>query len=271
MSFAVLLRKQPKMTDQVDNQEAAPDVIEPTANEVEARNSGWVPKEEYHGDENKWVDADEFIRRGPLFEKINVQSRELKEVKKALDQLKAHHATVKEDAYKKAMAELKSEKREAFIDGDPDKIIDIDERIADLKAQEQKFKETRDQEVAQTVQDQVHPEFAAWQTRNAWYTTNGPMRAYADRLGTDLAATGLSPSEVLKKVELLIKEEFPQKFRNPNRDKAAPVEGSAKGGTKGGADIVLSDLERNIMERFARQGIMTREQYKADLKKTRDQ
>lgn len=259
------------MTDQVENQEAAPVVNEPTHNEIEARAAGWVPKEEYHGDENKWVDADEFVRRGPLFEKINVQSRELKEVKKALDQLKAHHATVEATAYKKALADLKAEKREAFIDGDPDKIIDIDERIADLKAQEQKALQTRDQEVAQNVEAQMNPEFVAWTNRNSWYTNNGPMRAYADRLGVELAANGMTPSEVLKKVEVQIKEEFPHKFRNPNRDKATPVEGTSKGGGKGGDGVVLSDAERNIMNRFVRQGIMTEAQYKADLKKLKEQ
>lgn len=259
------------MTDQVENQEATNQTTpEPTANEVEARNSGWVPKEEYHGDENKWVDADEFVRRGPLFEKINVQSRELKEVKKALDQLKAHHASVEATAYKKAMADLKAEKREAFIDGDPDKIIEIDDRIADLKQKEREAEVARTQEVAQAVQAEIHPEFQAWTNRNPWYTSNGPMRAYADRLGTELQQQGHSPSEVLRKVEAMIKEEFPQKFRNANRDKSQSVESTSKAGGKGGGGIVLTDIERNIMNRFVRQGVMTEEQYKADLKKTRE-
>lgn len=258
------------MTDQVENQEAAPVVNEPTPNEVEARTAGWVPKEEYHGDENKWVDADEFVRRGPLFEKINVQSRELKEVKKALDQLKAHHATVEATAYKKAITDLKAEKREAFIDGDPDKIIELDDRIADLKEQEKIAAYNRTQEVAQTVEAQINPEFTAWTNRNSWYTTNGPMRAYADRLGTELSSGGMSPTDVLRKVEAQIKEEFPQKFRNANRDKTSSVEGTSKGGGKGGDSVTLSDDERNIMNRFVRQGIMTEVQYKAELKKTKE-
>lgn len=261
------------MTDQVDtpvDQEQI-SIPEPTANEVEARNSGWVPKDEYHGDENKWVDADEFVRRGPLFEKINVQSRELKEIKKALDQLKAHHASVEATAYKKAMADLKAEKREAFIDGDPDKIIEIDDRIADLKQKEREAEVARTQEVTQAVQQEFHPDFQAWTARNPWYITNGPMRAYADKLGVDLHASGIPRDEVLRKVEVMIKEEFPQKFRNANRDKAQSVESTSKGGGKGGGGLVLTDVERNIMNRFVRQGVMTEEQYKAELKKTREQ
>ncbi len=259
------------MTDQVENQNATEQNIpEPTANEVEARSAGWVPKDEYHGDENKWVDADEFVRRGPLFEKINGQSRELKEVKKALDQLKAHHAGVEAAAYKKALAELKAEKREAFIDGDPDKIIEVDDRIAELKAQEQVASAKREQEVAQTVQETIHPEFVAWTNRNPWYTSSGPMRAYADHLGIELQATGLAPTEILRQVEAKIKEEFPQKFRNPNRDKASSVEGTSKGSSKATGGFAMSDFERNVMNRFVRQGVMTEADYIADLKKTRD-
>jgi hypothetical protein len=259
------------MTDTVENQENNTPA-EPTANEVEARSAGWVPKEEYHGDENKWVDADEFVRRGPLFEKINVQSRELKEVKKALDALKAHHATVKETAYKEALAELKKQKKDAFIDGDADKILEIEEKTEALKEEQRQFSESRTAEITKEVQAEVHPEFQAWTNRNPWYTTDRPMKAFADALGVELRATGMSPSEVLKKVEIKIKEEFPQKFRNPNRDKAGAVEGSGKGTGKShndGSDT-LTDLERNVMNRFVRMGVMTKEQYISDLKKTKE-
>lgn len=261
------------MTDQVIDENKAAEQAQPTANEVEARTAGWVPKDEYNGDENKWVDADEFVRRGPLFEKINVQSRELKEVKKALDQLKAHHSTVKETAYKEALAKLKAEKREAFIDGDPDKIIELDEKIDAVKDEQRKFTQIRDAQVAADVQAEVHPEFAAWTERNSWYTSSTPMKAFADALGIELRATGLSPSEILRKVESQVKEEFPHKFRNANRDKASAVEGAGKGSGKGasaGASDNLTDIERQVMNRFVRMNIMTEAEYKAELKKTKE-
>lgn len=255
------------MTDQVENTQAS----EPTGNEVEARSGGWVPKEEYHGDENKWVDADEFVRRGPLFKKIDTQTRELKEVKKALDQLKAHHANVKETAFKEALDTLKAQKREAFVDGDPDKIIEIDEKIADTKEEQRRYAASRVEEVRQNVQtDAVHPEFAAWTNRNTWYESSKPMRAFADALGVELGGKGLSPSEVLKEVEKQVKEEFPNKFRNPNRDKAGSVEGTGKGGGKSGGEYQLTAMERQIMDRFVRQGVMTKEAYIAELKQSKD-
>lgn len=259
------------MTDQVENVSNDDNTPAPNANEVEARAAGWVPKDEYNGDENKWVDADEFVRRGPLFEKINSTSRELKEVRKALDQLRVHHASVKEIAYKEALADLKAQKKDAFVEGDPDKIIEIDEKIDAVREEQRKFNQTRAAEVTQEATADIHPEFQAWSNRNPWYATSKPMKAYADQLGIELRATGMAPSEILKKVEAEVKKEFPQKFQNPNRDKPGAVEGVGKGGGKrnNGADA-LTDFERGVMERFVRQGVMTREQYIADIKKQKE-
>lgn len=267
------------MTDQVTNDvtpQDAPQVEAPAVNprEEEARASGWVPKDEYTGDTSKWVDADEFLRRGPLFEKINGQSRELKEVKKALEQLKAHHSQVQAAAYKQAVADLKAQKKAALIDGEVDLIVEIDDKIAEAKAKEQEFNQKHAQEVAAATQQEViHPEFQAWVDRNGWYTTSKPMKAFADTLGLELRDKGYSPSEVLRQVEIQIKEEFPNKFRNANRDKPGAVEGTGKGtGKTSSTDpaVHLTEVERKIMNTFVRQGVMTKEQYIAELKKTKE-
>lgn len=255
------------MTDQVDNQEPA----EQTGNEVEARRSGWVPKDEYSGDENKWVDADEFVRRGPLFEKINATSRELKEANKAIAQLKAHYNNVKEVALKEAIAQLKADKKAAYVDGDPDKIIEIDEKILDAKEQQRQFAAKQAQEVQQAASSEIHPEFKVWVDRNTWYDASKPMRAFADALGIELRAKGHSPQEVLKRVEAQVKEEFPNKFRNSNRDKASSVEGASKaGGKSNNRSDNLTSEERTIMQRFVRSGVMTEEQYIKDLKQIKE-
>lgn len=249
---------------EVKNQEGTPN--EPSATEVEARSAGWVPKEEYLGDENKWVDADEFVRRGPLFEKINVQNRELKEVKKALSQLATHHASVRETEYKRALDDLKIQKREAFTEGDPDKLVDIDEKILEVKEAQKAFKDEQIAEVTKEVRE-IHPEFSAWINRNPWYTSNGPMKAFADALGTDLANKGNTPSQVLQEVERQVKSEFKHKFTNPNRDKPSPVEGAGKG-SGGKSSYTPSSMERQIAERFVRQGVFkTVDDYYAELKK----
>lgn len=246
---------------------------EPDAAEIEARASGWVPKDEFHGEAHKWVDAGEFVRRAPLFQKIDLQTRELKELKRGLDALKQHHAQVRETEYKRALDDLKAAKKDAFIEGDADLIVEIDDKLEAVKDAQRKFVQEQAVEAARaTAPENVHPEFAAWTKRNAWYETSKPMKAFADALGIELRAGGMSPTDVLKQVEIQVKEEFPNKFRNPNRDKPGAVEGASKGGGKSGSGVneaSLSDDERRIMNTFVRTGVMTKEQYIAELKKVK--
>jgi hypothetical protein len=257
---------------QVETTVAAPEAthsepVELSPVEQEARASGWVPKEEFHGDENKWVDAAEFVRRAPLFAKIDSQTRELKEVKKALEALKQHHSQVREVEYKRALEALKESKKDAYLEGDADRLVKIDEQIDLVKEEQRKFEAARAQEAVETAKAQIHPDFEAWTARNSWYQNSTPMRAFADALGLELHAKGVPPLEVLKQVEIKIKEEFPHKFRNANRDKPQPVEGASKGKGKSNADYQLSPEENAVMQRFIRQGVMTKEQYIAELKK----
>lgn len=37
--------------------------------EIHAMETGWKPKDQYTGPEGKWVDAEEYLRRGELFDK----------------------------------------------------------------------------------------------------------------------------------------------------------------------------------------------------------
>lgn len=258
--------------DQVDtNVDNADKSNEPSPVEVEARASGWVPKEDFHGDDHKWVDADEFVRRAPLFEKINVTSRELKEVKKTLELLKNHHTQVRETEYKRALSDLKAAKRDAYVEGDPDKILEIDDKLELVKEEQRKFEATQVADVTESVSQEFHPEFSAWTRRNTWYDTSKPMKAFADALGIELRQTGLSPTEVLKQVEIQVKEEFPHKFRNANRDKANSVESTSKGGGKSvdSGSASLSADERRVMQTFIRSGIMTEKQYIDELNKVK--
>ena len=71
-------------------------------------------------------------------------------------------------------------------------------------------------------------------------------------------------------IEKAVREEFPNKFRNPNKDTAPAVESSGNKGTKSGkgfSEADLDDRERKVMNSLVRQKIMTKEEYLADLKK----
>ena len=233
-----------------------------TETEQEARASGWVPKEEYTGVEHKWVDAGEFLRRGELFKKIEDQSKQLKDVRTALTEMKRLHSQVREVEYKRALEALREQKRTALQEGDADAVLAAEERIDLVKEQVKQLQS----EPPPVQESNEHPEFVQWTDRNSWYKTSGPMKAFADALGQELARAGNSPSEVLKKVEAEVRKEFPHKFRNPNQDKPGSVEtGQARGTTK--SSFTLTDEQRRIMHTFVRSGALTEKEYIESLKK----
>lgn len=234
--------------------------------ENQAIEQGWRPKDEYEGDPGKWVDASIFVARAPLFEHIDAQKRELKEVKKALKLMASHHAKTREVEYARALDELRVQKKAALTDMDADAVINIDERIDLVKDQIAMDKHQAMQEVV--AESQVrHPEFENWSQRNSWYDSNKTMRAFADAYGNELTGTGKSPSDVLRLVEKEVKAKFPEKFSNPNREKANNVESSSTPKAGGGnSSFQLSPEERRAMATFVRAGALTEEQYIKEIK-----
>lgn len=237
-----------------------------SAIEQKAADAGWVPQDEWDGDPEQWRPAKEFLDRGELFKKIEDQNRTIKDFKRALDDLKGHHSRTRETEYARAIQALKQQKIAALEEGDAAAVIKLDDEIDLVKDEQSKLKEA-----AELPQEQLNPEFISWVDKNKWYETSQPMRAYADALGRDLAYKGMRPSEILKEVERQVREEFPNKFRNSNRDKPGSVEGSTnKGGREGSNSISLSDEERRVMQRFVRTGVMTEKDYMDELKRIKN-
>jgi hypothetical protein len=240
---------------------------EPSPVEQEALSQGWVPKEEFVGEEHKWVDAAEFLRRGELFKKIDLQSRELKDLRRSLVEMKKLHSSVQEVEYKRALDTLRKEKKQALEDGDADAVISVDEQMTLIREQQKALE--NEPEIQEESSGAQHPEFVAWTNKNQWYVDNEPMRAWADALGKQLARSGVPPSEVLRKVEAEVKKEFPNKFRNPNQDRKAAVESPTGRSGSSKSSYQMTSEERNIMKTFVRSGVMTEAEYIAELKKVK--
>jgi hypothetical protein len=243
-------------------QEAAPAVNE---TEQKAREQGWVPKDEWQG-EGRWRDAEAFLDRGELFQKIDAQRRQVKELQKTQDAFTSHLKVVREAEFKRALETLRAEKRAALVEGDPDALITVDDKIRHVERQ---ALENQRAEVA--PQDGTpHPDFVEWQSRNTWYAdSNRAMKAFADVEGNKLARQGLSPTEVLAEIEKQVRKEFPEKFTNPNRARPGAVEGTAGKGGSQRETVQLDEHERNVMNRLIKSGVMTKEEYIKDLQKVK--
>jgi hypothetical protein len=236
-----------------------------TEDETQALESGWKPKDQWEGDIKKWVPAEEYNRRGELFGKIDSMGRDLRDTKKALRMLQDHHGKVKETEYNRALASVREAKKQALRDGDVDLAAEADERMIDMKAEQISERQVNAQQAAQP-----DPRFIQWADRNSWYKQDGEMRAFADDVGIAHAKANpeKSPEEVLKYVESRVKRTYAEKFTNPNRDRPNAVGGrevsSARKSPKD--DFAMSEEERKVMMTFVNEGVMTKDQYIADLK-----
>jgi len=226
---------------------------------------GWVPKEEYKGDPEKWVEAAEFLRRGELFAKIEHQNRELKDVKRALQEITKLHSQVREIEYKRALDTLKAQKKTALEEGDADAVIAAEKAIDAVREHQ------RAAQMEPQVQEsgESHPEFVEWKSKNSWYENDPDLNAWANGLAPRLQAEGLTPSQVLKRLGDEVKVKFPNKFQNPRQARPSPVEGGSRGGSTS-SSFQLTPEERRIMQTLVRQKVMTEEQYIADLKKIKE-
>jgi hypothetical protein len=248
--------------------ESTPDK-EYSPTEIKAIEQGWVPKEDFDGDEDAFIDAPEFVRRGELFSKIEKQSKELRAVRQALDALSNHHSKVKEMEYERALKSLKEAKRDATINGEHERALALDDKIDEVKAEKEavtrEFKQAQVQEPAGYT-----PEFQRWVENNSWYEDNRVMRKAADALGVELHQEGYSPSEVLQMVERDIKKEFSHKFGNPAIKRPNAVEPSTRSSSANRDSFSMTAEETEIMRKIvAVTPGYTEADYKKELKALR--
>jgi len=244
---------------------------EPSPIEQQAMSMGWRPREEFDGSDDEFIDAKEFVRRKPLFDRLEQQSKQLKQVSRTLEDFKKHYSTMREVEYKRAIEALKLQQRAAVEDSDTARYDLLDKQIDSF---EQEFEKIKDFHETTQASPPDPAELTNWMSKNPWYQKDDAMTAYADRVGIKFQANvqrgDMSPAEVLKEVEKAVKAEFPHKFKNPNKGDAPNVgEGKSNTQRSGGTKFELNDLELKIMNNLVRSGTMTKEQYISDLKKAK--
>jgi hypothetical protein len=255
--------------------------------ESEAKAQGWVPKEDFRGSENDWVDAETFVRRGreimPILRKNNEKLlKELGEAKKAAEEARKAALEFKEfqkEQYERKSKELETQleqlklaKRDAINTGDGDRVLAIDDAMDAIKEERLEAKaEVKRAEEAAKAPPQVteDPVLNNWMDRNDWFGKDTRLTAMANGLGVELRRE--NPSLVgeafLKKLDEELAAIIPEKFgkkKTPN-----PMEGSASTGarpTPTGKKSYqnLPTEAKAACDRFVKQGLMTKEQYVAD-------
>lgn len=220
---------------------------------------GWKPKEEFEGDVNAWVDYPEFVRRGELFDAIKKANKETKELKKALEELSIHHRKTLEAEQKQAMELLKKAKAEALREGEHEKVVEIDEQIAEVRALPKK------------EEQKTTPKFDEWVKDNTWYNEDKVLRAFANGLVQDLLAENknMDLDSVFEEITKEVKQQFPHKFQKKS---TKVLSGGGTRGTVNSKDVSYSTLtpeEKQMHDRFVRRNVMTSEEYIKQIKAQR--
>ena len=233
---------------------------------AEAKRQGWKPEEEYDGPDGKWVDADTFVKKGKEINAIlrkdnEFLKREVAEMKSTMMEFKKFHDETEKRAYDRAIADLRQQKKDAISVGDGEKVLEIDDALDEIKEKQ------REAKVQAKPSNQPNPDFVEWNEENNWFGKDTELTEEANLIGNALKQQkpNLIGRDFLDEVTKRVKKMYPEKFTNPNRTKASPVEGTGGSvSTRAKAGKSFADLPPEAKDaclKFEKQKIMTRDQY----------
>ena len=261
----------PESLDGSATQEAQTEGTEVEVSEVdeetlaEAKRQGWVPQSDYNGPEDRWVDADTFVKKGKeinaLLRKDNeFLKREVSEMKTTMMEFKKFHADTEKRAYDRAMLDLRDQKKEAINTGDGDKVLQIDDAIDELK------QARAIEKVDVRPSNQPDPTFVQWNEDNPWFGKDTELTEEANLIGEVIKRKQptLIGEAFLDEVTKRVKKAYPEKFTNTNRARPSPVEGTTapKSNQKGGKGYNdLPPEAKAACQKFEKSGLLSRDQY----------
>lgn len=232
-----------------------------------ASRMGWVSKDQFRGDPNKWKPAKEFLERGEreipiLRERLHSMERVNSQLQADMRRFTENHEKALAAAREQAIAETKRQQAEAVALGDKDAFLAADRKLEELRREEQRPAPQQEQQVTFT------PEFLEWKAQNQWVESDPEMYQYALAQGAYLhqtkphlkADTRAFLAEVRKRVE----KEFPHKFGNPQRSAPSSVEGDSRAAPAKRGKYTYSDLPpeaKQACDRYVKQGLMNKETY----------
>lgn len=185
--------------------------------ETSAKEKGWRPKEDFEGDVEAWIPAEEFIKRQPLFDKIKNQSKKLKDLEKTVEALSKHYKIGIEQAKERALSELKEKRKEAIELGEADIVEQLDLKIDQVK------------QIAppETNSTGLAPEIESFiEDQKTWFNKDFEMTDFA--VSYNESYLKRNPGNLEKSLEetlKAVKKAYPDKFENTRRKIAPTVEG----------------------------------------------
>lgn len=236
--------------------------------EQKATSMGWVPKEEFRGDEKRWMTAEDFVERGESFipflkksngelkNQINTISERNAELERllrantaAIEEMQEENTERNKEAVVASRDELIDQIAAARQAGDTrqelllmDKLSDTREQLREAaKKPEVKAENTSTAVVSPAVDYTKTPEWQTFKSENSWFDEDPVMRSASIAIGQQLAAEGgadwkaLGASERFSRIAAATRKRFGM-ADNARRQGASKVEGGrSSGGNSGGS------------------------------------
>lgn len=231
--------------------------------EEQARTLGWKPQDEYDG-KGEWVDADTFLtareenlgiakRDAKILKRENeTLSRKLNNAQKMIDQL----SKFEQNAYNRALNDLKVQQKQAVRDGDEDAHDRISKEIDELR---DKAGEAKDDKPKQFDQKAYQKSFSEWLADNEWYAKDEVRRTYADSVIADLGPLeeydGTADEWLAEIADRTNKRFIKKEKADPKVNPVAGAQGMRQPGAKGKAYADMPADAKQMADMMVRQGI----------------
>lgn len=238
--------------------------------EADARAEGWRPESEWRGDPDKWVDADQFLKRGKQFHqdlkrkntRLEDEIDSLRSENRKILAATARVAKMQEKVIKASVdAELKkleAQRQAAIEDGDTYTVAQIESDMDTVK-----------KEAEPDPAEQLHPNFDNWLADNSWYDKDKGASATADMIYKNLAETGrfqFDDPDIFKAVDAEMRVRRPDLYSGAGDSDPEPVRkaprvargqstagGQAGRGSRGPSFSSLSRENQVQYEQFAQE------------------
>jgi hypothetical protein len=223
---------------------------------------GWKPEGE--------KTSEEYIK--VAMEKFPEQSKKIKQLFQSVEDLKVHVGKAEKVAYERAKSELEQQRKQAIKQGDVELVTQIEQAQAEIKPVSLETHQSS---------PEVDPAIAAFESKYSSMLTGTSfedlqVQEWLESHGKTIGQKFKLPVD--KHMEMLeehMKKKFSSYFEENEDDEqvVSPVSGSRGGAIKKGKTPTYNDLsshQKDTANRFERQGIMTKEEYIADLVKYGD-
>lgn len=231
------VKEQEQEQEESGEQQAPPPQQVDLETEKRAKMMGWVPKESFRGDPERWQPAEKFVARAeelmPIMktqlrryeDQISSLRDELDSGRKTMDRIVKVAEKVEQQGYERAKAELTRKQVEAVAAGDTQTWMNLEQEKDKLERPEK-----IQVEKSSGTPNEENPMFKTWHTDNDWYLNDGDLTLYANAFAQSNPPNGVPYTQWLESIGSAVKRAFPHKFDNPARKSPASVDGGANRG-----------------------------------------